>query len=58
MSDFSSFIKEDMVAVRSVEGVGGEDCDGWLEVACAYVLGGASELFPDEVGNGWFAFTL
>jgi len=33
MSDFSSSTKEDMVTVISVGGVGGEDCDGWLEVA-------------------------
>jgi len=32
MSDFSSFIKEEMVALRSVGGVGGVDCDGWLDV--------------------------
>jgi hypothetical protein len=58
MSDFSSSTKKDMVEVRSVEGVGGEDCDGWLEVAWVYVLGEASELFRNEVGYGWFAFTL
>lgn len=57
-SDLSSSTKEDMVVVRSVEGAEGDGCDGWLEVALAYVLGGSVIFFSGEFGNGWLAFTL
>lgn len=57
-SDLSSSTKEDMVVVRSAVGAEGDDCDGWLEVALAYVLGGSVIFFSGKVGNGWLAFTL
>lgn len=52
MSDLSSSTKEDMVVVRSVEGAEGDDCDGWLEVALAYVVGGSVMFFLTSLVMG------
>ncbi|KAL4098629.1 hypothetical protein QTP88_023193 [Uroleucon formosanum] len=57
-SDLSSSTKEDMVVVRSAVEAEGDDCDKWLEVALAYVLGGSVIFFSGKIGFFDFYFCM